>query len=252
MTTIRGRIRPKSVNNLENKKPVITKPIPRIVKQSRDSENFDKFDNKIKDQELDLGCVNEKIDICMDEELEDRVNEDVEECMSDGVKSEIFEQVDLVKQHCVEIQDVSTETIISNEDFSSIDLNSFKPVKAKSQARGRRATAKASISIVCGDNGNRLTINQEIIDYLGLSDKVQLGINKKQIILGKNLGPDFEEYQYKSSKTKATIYNKSLICYLVEHFDLDYTNLTSRTFTKVQYTKQNGYPVVVIEMVESQ
>ena len=100
--------------------------------------------------------------------------------------------------------------------------------------------------------GNQCPINQEIIDYLGLSDKVQLGINKKQIILGKNLGPDFEEYQYKSSKTKATIYNKSLICYLVEHFDLDYTNLTSRTFTKVQYTKQNGYPVVVIEMVESQ
>ncbi len=236
---LRGRLpKPASVNILEEKKPVITKPKikPGMIKRSQDFENVDNLEKKSSEQELDLDCV----------------NEEVEECMNEEIKSEMLEQEDSVEQHCIEIQDISTETIISNEDFSSIDLNSFKPVKARSQARGRRVTAKASISIVCGDNGNRLTINQEIINYLGLIDKVQIGINQKQIILGKNLGPDFEEYQYKSSKTKATIYNKSLICYLVEHFDLDYTNLTSRTFTKVQYIKQNGYPVVVIEMVESQ
>ena len=139
---------------------------------------------------------------------------------------------------------------MDDETISEINFNSFVPIKSKGCSRGRKVDNRGSISIVYGENGNRLTLNKELIKYLNLTNRIQIGVNQTRLILGTNLGEGFEYYSLKPDKSKFVTYSKPLVSELVDQFNLDYTDITSRTFKSIRYTTKNGSPVVVVDMVE--
>lgn len=159
--------------------------------------------------------------------------------------------INLVEPNQIEFHQGLNEKVDAEEEVSKLELNSFSPIKPKGPTRGRRSDNKGSISIVYGEYGNRLVIHKALINYLHLTNnKIQIGVNQTRLILGTNLGEGFEYYSLKPDKSKFVTYSKPLVSELVDQFNLDYTDITSRTFKSIRYTTKNGSPVVVVDMVE--
>ncbi|MEC1375847.1 hypothetical protein P9D39_16270 [Heyndrickxia oleronia] len=102
------------------------------------------------------------------------------------------------------------------------------------------------LSVVNSNNGKRIAVSREVHNGLGNPMALQFGFINGGIVIGENLGDTFTLYELKKLGAKHMIYNKELVEQVTNHCNLDFTNCTSFTFSKVTYQKMNDSIVAII------
>lgn len=129
-------------------------------------------------------------------------------------------------------------------------LDSFTPSTSTPISKVASVT-KGLVSIIYAKTGKRITFDQSLIDTLGLDEIIQVGYNDRQLLLGSNLDSQYQNRHFRKQGTKYVLYDAALIQELIKHFNLDYNNVTSRTFDDVVYKQHQGSKVALITIKKS-
>lgn len=106
-----------------------------------------------------------------------------------------------------------------------------------------------SISLVLCDNGKRLTLSKSLFEALGEPESIKLAADAENgfLIIANEI--DGAESQYSvSNKGKGIVYNSSLVSYIAELFELDFSERTSMSFDYVKVKKIDGVMTAFIKM----
>lgn len=97
-------------------------------------------------------------------------------------------------------------------------------------------------------NGNRATIDNEVIQMIGATDYVQVALTDKGVAFGCNLPADYVAFPLRKSGNKGVIYSKELVAELTSLFNLDFTAKTSISFVDVSYTTLEDQPIALFNL----
>lgn len=138
-------------------------------------------------------------------------------------------------------EDTQDETCIDNvneETESDIEelLNSSKPVLAKN-IRRTHSSGSGVLSIINAKTGMRITISKEGYERMGQPQTVQFALTDDELLIGKTLSNNSDEFNVKNYKNKGIIYSSPLVKEITETFKLDYSSRTSITFDNHRFVK---------------
>ena len=131
---------------------------------------------------------------------------------------------------------------------SAIDWSLLRATKSKST---KKTIGEAGVCTVvnCLKNGNkRIVLASKLLKQLGEPTSVEIGIMPNGIAIASSLPIDANSFQIRKQGAKSVIYAGQLVNELVEEFNLDYSERTSITFSKVQYEDVNGICTAMIEV----
>ncbi len=131
---------------------------------------------------------------------------------------------------------------------SAIDWSLLRATKSKST---KKTIGEAGVCTVvnCLKNGNkRIVLASKLLKQLGEPTSVEIGIMPNGIAIASSLPIDANSFQIRKQGAKSVIYAGQLVNELVEEFNLDYSERTSITFSKVQYEDINGICTAMIEV----
>lgn len=135
-------------------------------------------------------------------------------------------------------------------DLEELVLDSFTPSTSTPISKVEQVT-KGIVSIIFAKTGKRITFDHSLIDDLGLDGTIQVGYNDRQLLLGSNLDSQYQNRTFRKQGAKYVLYDAALIKELIKHFNLDYNNVTSRTFDDVMYKQHQGRKVALITIKKS-
>jgi hypothetical protein len=78
--------------------------------------------------------------------------------------------------------------------------------------------------------------------------QVSYDIDKKRIIIGKQLLNNENSYSIRRSGSKGVIYSKGLVDEITEVMQLDFSSRSSITFQEAEYLKNEQYSVAIIKI----
>lgn len=172
--------------------------------------------------------IESNLDKDMEEMIEGKVNRELD-------KDEILIEVDEI------IRDEVDKTFPTNIKFPS------------HQARKAAGTEKGVLTIVsAGKFGHRLIFPEKVISYMGSTDKAQIGLADKGIMVIEK--PTSEEeteglFPIRKQGKSYMVYSAPLVKELVASFSLDYSNTVSKTFMDAEYGEYEGRKAVYIKLV---
>ncbi|MED0665947.1 hypothetical protein P4T04_06400 [Bacillus badius] len=137
-------------------------------------------------------------------------------------------------------EDMEDELEEAAFDFSELVPSVSKPVN--------RIPDAGVLSVVNSKNGNRVSIASEVNNRLNEPNSVQVGFTEESMVIGQYLGEGYTSYDLKGQGTKRHIYSKELVEQITSHYQLDFRERTSITFSAATYQKLNGNIVAVISM----
>lgn len=148
------------------------------------------------------------------------------------------------------LQDIHNEPYISevNERIESdIEelLNTAKPVSAKNISRSYSSSSYGVLSVINAKTGMRITISKEAYEHIGQPQTVQFLLTDEELIIGKTLSNNSDEFNVKNYKNKGIIYSSSLVKEITDSFNLDYSDRTSITFDKSRFIKGSDDEVIL-------
>lgn len=172
-----------------------------------------------------------------DEEKQEKEHEEKEQEQQEELQEE--EQEELQEEELEEQQ----EEELKEATFSLEDLTpSVTNVVNRNSYAGLLSLVKSK------KNGNRASFAQLVLRALGYPKKVQIGFSDGRLFIGSYLGKEYTFYTLKEQGAKYVIYSKQLVEQIAEHCNLDFSNRTSITFTKVTYQKLNGQIIAIISL----
>lgn len=147
-------------------------------------------------------------------------------------------------------EDTQDETFIDNvneETESDIEelLNSSKPVSAKNIKR-THSSGSGVLSVINAKAGMRIAISKECYERIGQPQTVQLALTDDELLIGKTLSNNSDEFNVKNYKNKGIIYSSPLVKEITETFKLDYSNRTSITFDNHRFVKGGDDEVILV------
>lgn len=147
-------------------------------------------------------------------------------------------------------EDTQDETCIDNvneETKSDIEelLNSSKPVSAKNIER-TQFSGSGVLSVINAKAGMRIAISKECYERIGQPQTVQLALTDDELLIGKTLSNNSDEFNVKNYKNKGIIYSSPLVKEITETFKLDYSNRTSITFDNHRFVKGGDDEVILV------
>ncbi len=124
------------------------------------------------------------------------------------------------------------------------DFNEISKVKS----------SKVSMTVVWTENsGQRLKFSKEFMRRLNNPEFVQIAVSEDSILIGEE-APNCDEIFILSSKTeKNKIYSKGLVRGIKDHFNLDFSSVTSLTFIDIKfdtYRNKDGddNPIAIVKL----
>lgn len=121
--------------------------------------------------------------------------------------------------------------------------NKIKSFNNVSSGRG------SYISIVKSTNGKRLTISKKVNERLGYPKELFIGFDNDCLVIFNADGLDGGNIKLdKNEEDKLNIYNTNLVNLIIDEFNIDYTDKTSRSFSDGHF-KDQGRPVLYVKMV---
>ncbi|QGM31939.1 hypothetical protein GI482_16965 [Bacillus sp. N3536] len=153
----------------------------------------------------------------------------------------------MTEQTKIKAKETATEQVQVPENLqvlqSIIAKNKIKSFQNINSGRG------GFISIVKSTNGTRFTISKQVNEKLGYPSELFVGFEDDYLIIFNAEGTDASNIKLrKNDKRKLTIYNTGLVNLIINEFELDYTDKTSRSFTDGHF-KEQGRPVLYVKMV---
>ncbi|MBE7051655.1 MAG: hypothetical protein E7395_03705 [Ruminococcaceae bacterium] len=107
-----------------------------------------------------------------------------------------------------------------------------------------------SVSIVYNKNGKRFTISKALATKLALEDECYAYpiIEDGAIYLVKNMVGENGIKLKLNGDDKKTCYNASFISFIVNEFHLDYSDTTSRSYSKISFENTDGVEIAAINL----
>jgi hypothetical protein len=113
---------------------------------------------------------------------------------------------------------------------------------------------KYSVNIVCAQkNRKSISLSRGLFEKLALQRDVFLTLYADdRIIAISSLAIDTKSVKYSfSNETSRLIYNTSLVYFLVDTFNLDYSTRTSLSFSNIDFDTVDGVAVAVVNIPPS-
>lgn len=145
------------------------------------------------------------------------------------------------------VEVTATEQVQGKENLQALQSimanNKIKSFNNVSSGRG------SYISIVKATNGTNLTISKKVNKELGYPKELFIGFDNEYLVIFNADGLDGANVKLdKNNKDKLNIYNTSLVNLIINEFNLDYSDRTSRSFSDGHF-KDQGRPVLYVKMV---
>ncbi|GEM_PF-1907617 len=180
--------------------------------------------------------------------FEERIREGRQNRLREEALAETKESMDEIVDGDATLQgDDSIVQDVVNESFpTSIKF-------PRHQARKAAGTEKGVLTIVsAGKFGHRLIFPEKVISYMGSTDKAQIGLADKGIMVIEK--PTSEEeteglFPIRKQGKSYMVYSAPLVKELVASFSLDYSNTVSKTFMDAEYGEYEGRKAVYIKLV---
>lgn len=202
-------------------------------------------DVESKDKELEALSLNDReiealdLDFSMDCELDEEF-----ECGGTTMGEE-----SIVSEKCEFSSFILTEDSMdeskTESELEELELELFFPAMSKPVSKVT-SVSKGMVTIIYAKTGKRMIFDPTLIEDLGLKETIQVGYNDCHLLLGSNLSPQYKNRQLKKQGKKYVLYDAALIQELIKNFNLDYNNITSRTFDDVIYKQHQGSKVALI------
>ena len=112
--------------------------------------------------------------------------------------------------------------------------------------------SKPSLTIVNSKhNGKRIMLSKALKEALGIEQSFTVASFPEDgcILMGKEL-PNCNDKFNMSPSDAQICYSSTLINHLVEAFNLDYENVTSRSFSEIQIDTSGDTPIAIIKLSE--
>lgn len=143
------------------------------------------------------------------------------------------------------VKETTTKSV--TEDLQGLQSlmtnNKIKTFNNVSSGRG------GYISVVKSTKGTRLTINKKVNERLGYPKELFIGFDNEYLVIFNADGLDGGNIKLdKNEEDKLNIYNTNLVNLIIDEFNLDYTDRTSRSFSDGHF-KDQGRPVLYVKMV---
>ena len=152
-----------------------------------------------------------------------------------------------VKTTNAEVKPVTNKEVVSNSLKSLEDIETFAKTQAKAftNTTGR---GQGLISIVSSKNGTRFVISKSANERLGFPKKIYIGFLPQQLVIFDAEGTDLPAIKIKQEHDRVSIYNSSLVNQIISQYTLDYTGITSRSFSD-GYFEDAAKPLLYVNMV---
>lgn len=117
-------------------------------------------------------------------------------------------------------------------------------------------SAPLSFGIVNNKNGRRLSFSKALVKKLHLEDKVELAADPQSDILmiAKTLPlkNKVEAMLKGEDDDKKICYNANIVAWVTKAFRLDFTEKTSRSFSKMEFLEKDGITIAMIHIANHQ
>jgi len=141
------------------------------------------------------------------------------------------------------------------KDLKSVNLSQLQHVSARALASNGRRGGNGSLSlnvVFSENNGKRIKLSNALHAGLGSPTQVQVAQDGKYLIIGATLPGAEEVFEFPTGKGTTILYNAALVKWVIDAFNLDYSNCVSRSYNKVRFDSQevNGSKITfaIIEM----
>lgn len=113
----------------------------------------------------------------------------------------------------------------------------LRPVKSRQVSR---LTSEGSVLTIIStmDNGNRISIAEEVIETIGSSLKVQVAIYDDGVAISRNIPNTNNHFNLRKNGKKFVIYSKELVNEISETFELDFSNRSSISFQEESFANR--------------
>lgn len=135
-------------------------------------------------------------------------------------------------------------------------LSFFERIKAMESISiptfSRKCARAPSISIVYNKNGKRFTISKSLAERLALGNTCHIypTFEDKMIFLSKDALSENAIKLNLNGDDKKISYNSSVVEFVVNEFNLDYTDATSHSFSKITFEKEGNIEIAAIDVSE--
>lgn len=133
-----------------------------------------------------------------------------------------------------------------NKEVNGWNIDDFTPSKSNGITNG--GTRGGVMSVVNAETGKRVVIKKEVLDRLGVEEKVQFSFSKGAIAIGAKIINNSNYFNIKMGKNKGNIYSSGLVSEITDLYNLDFTGKTSVTFDNFEYKNIQGVEVAIIKI----
>lgn len=128
-----------------------------------------------------------------------------------------------------------------------IDTKNFQPLNVEKTGNKKHGGRKGVLTLICSKNGNRLMISKELAETLGLEDAVKLGFISNQLVLGKHLPGESNQFSLKKQGGKLIVYSAEVVQKIVKTLDLEFEGKVSQTWYKPSLDEHDNSPVAIFK-----
>lgn len=147
-------------------------------------------------------------------------------------------QTSVTKQVGLDISK-NSENLDDLLDFVTKETQTFKDISAR---------GSSYVSIVKSENGTRFVINKATNEKLGYPNEIYIGYKDEHLMIFNAEGLSINKLVVKQTKNKITIYNTKLVDEIINHFGVNFSGITSKSFAEGYY-ENKGRDVLYVKMV---
>ncbi|HFL3777306.1 TPA: hypothetical protein ACG3RH_002933 [Clostridioides difficile] len=147
------------------------------------------------------------------------------------------------------IKEVTIVDEMNESNSNNKGYNQLKVIKPKSTSKSRCTENARGVCTVINSkqNGKRLILAKEIMDYLKNPEKIEVGFTEDGIVIAEKLPENGVEFSIKKTGNRMVIYSSELVKEITELFNLDFSNRVSITFTESEKYDDLDNPIVKIK-----
>ena len=128
-----------------------------------------------------------------------------------------------------------------------LDTKNFQPLNVEENGNKKHGGRKGVLTLICSKNGNRLMISKELAETLDLEDAVKLGFISNQLVLGKHLPGESNQFSLKKQGGKLIVYSAEVVQKIVKTLDLEFNGKVSKTWYKPLLDEHDNSPVAIFK-----
>lgn len=148
------------------------------------------------------------------------------------------------------MKEVITVEKMKESNLNKNEYNQLKVIKPKSMSKVRGTKSPKGVCTVINSkqNGRRVILAKETMDYLKNPTKLEIGFTEDGIVIAEKLPENGVEFPIRKNGNRIVIYSSGLVEEITELFNLDFSDRVSITFTEAEKYDNLDNPIVKIKI----